>query len=128
MINELKMLIPELAEIQIEAFKKLKAAPNSVDQYQLNQLIEFNNEDVQEVLDRRIRYWELIKKMPALINGIPEYQLGICMHILFTMEEIWVQKNPDGVNAMWDLFDKLYLKFHPEIKLIWLPSRTSSNI
>ena len=32
MINELKMLIPELAEIQIEAFKKLKAAPNSVEQ------------------------------------------------------------------------------------------------
>lgn len=128
MINELKMLIPELAEIQIEAFKKLKVAPNSVDQYQLTQLIELNNEDVQEVLDRRIRYWELIKKMPGLIKGIPEYQLGICMHILFTMEETWVQHNPDGVNAMWDLFDELYQKFHPEIKLIWLPLRTSSNI
>ena len=39
------------------------------------------------------------------------------------MEETWVQTNVDGVIAMWDLFDEMYKKFHPEIKLIWLPQK-----
>lgn len=121
MKKELQQIIRELAQIQIEAFQKLKANPNSVDQYQLNQLIEFNDQDVQEVLDARIRYWELIHQMPEAIVGIPEYQLGICTHILFTMEETWVQTNVDGVLALWDLFDQMYKRHHPEINLIWLP-------
>lgn len=123
MKKELKTLIQELADIQITSFEKLKAVPNSVDQYQLNELIEFNNNDILEVLDRRIRYWQFIKEMPGAITGIPEYQLGICVHILFVMEETWVQTNVDGVIAMWDLFDDMYKKFHPEIKLIWLPQK-----
>jgi hypothetical protein len=123
MKKELKTLIQELADIQITSFEKLKAVPNSVDQYQLNELIEFNNNDILEVLDRRIRYWQFIKEMPEAITGIPEYQLGICVHILFVMEETWVQTNVDGVIAMWDLFDEMYKKFHPEIKLIWLPQK-----
>lgn len=123
MKKELKTLIQELADIQITSFEKLKAVPNSVDQYQLNELIEFNNNDILEVLDRRIRYWQFIKEMPEAITEIPEYQLGICVHILFVMEETWVQTNVDGVIAMWDLFDEMYKKFHPEIKLIWLPQK-----
>lgn len=123
MKKELKTLIQELADIQITSFEKLKAVPNSVDQYQLNELIEFNNNDILEVLDRRIRYWQFIKEMPEAITGIPEYQLGICVYILFVMEETWVQTNVDGVIAMWDLFDEMYKKFHPEIKLIWLPQK-----
>lgn len=120
---ELQKIIKELASIQITAFQKLKANPNSVDQHQLNELIEFNDQDIQEVLDSRIRYWKLIQDMPEAIVGIPEYQWGICVHILYTMEETWVQENVDGVNALWDLLDDMYKKFHPEIKLIWLPQR-----
>lgn len=123
MKKELQQIIQELAKIQIEAFTQLKANPNSVDQYQLNQLIEFNNQDVQEVLDSRIRYWKLIHDMPEAIVGIPEYQLGVCTHILFTMEETWVQTNVDGVLALWDLFDNMYKKFHPEVNLLWLQKR-----
>ena len=50
MKKELKEIIKELAQIQIEAYNRLKADPASVDQYQLNQLIEFNDQDVIEVL------------------------------------------------------------------------------
>lgn len=124
MKKELKEIIQELAQIQIEAFLQLKASPDSVDQYQLNQLIEYGDNDVIEVLENRIKYWKLIQEIPEAIMGIPPYQLGVCTHILFTMEETWVQNNPDGVIALWDLFDNMYQKFHPEIKLLCLPKKT----
>lgn len=127
MKKELKEIIKELAQIQIEAYQKLKADPASVDQYQLNQLIEFNDQDVIEVLESRIRYWELIKKLPNAIQGISSYQLGVCTHILFTMEETWVEINVDGVIALWDLFDELYKKHHPEINLLWYQPNKSKN-
>lgn len=119
MKNELKQIIKELAQIQIDALTNLMAEPDSVDQYQLNQLIEFNNDDIKEVLVHRIRYWKFIQDIPEAIMGIPPYQLGVCTHILFTMEETWVQDNADGVIALWGLFDNLYKKFHPEVNLIW---------
>lgn len=119
MKNELKQIIKELAQIQIDAFTTLMAEPDSVDQYQLNKLIEFDNNDIKEVLESRIRYWKFIQDTPEAIIGIPPYQLGVCTHILFTMEETWVQDNADGVIALWDLFDNLYKKFHPEVNLIW---------
>lgn len=127
MIKELKTLIKELANIQIEAYTKLKASPKSVDQYQLNKLIEFNNNDIIGVLESRIRFWEFVKEYPEALEGVSEYQLGVCTHILFTMEETWVQHNADGVIAMWDLFDKMYKKFHPEVKILWLPKRKLSR-
>ena len=127
MKKELKEIIKELAQIQIEAYQRLKADPASVDQYQLNQLIEFNDQDVIEVLESRIRYWELIKKLPNAIHGISSYQLGVCTHILFTMEETWVETNVDGVIALWDLFDELYKKHHPEINLLWYQPNKFKN-
>lgn len=125
MKKELKEIIQELAQIQIEALLQLKASPYSVDQYQLHQLIEYGDNDIIEVLENRIKYWKLIQEIPEAIMGISPYQLGVCTHILFTMEETWVQNNPDGIIALWDLFDIMYQKFHPEIKLLWLPKKTS---
>lgn len=129
MKKELKQIIQELAAIQIEAYTRLMANPDSVDQYQLNQLIEFNQDDVIEVLEARIRYWKTVQNLPQLIKGISPYQLGVCTHILFVMEETWVQDNVDGVLALWDLFDELYKKHHPEINLLkWYQPNKSKNI
>ena len=47
-----------------------------------------------------------------------EYQLYICSHILFKMEDEWIHDLSQGVYGAWELLHKETNKFHPELTLI----------
>lgn len=123
MKKELKMIIQELAEIQIQAFELLKKDSTILNDKELSMILGVKAGSLTHYhINKRIRIWEAIRNNPELLRQISsEYQWGICVHILFTMEEEWVQINPDGVIALWELLDDIYAKFHPEIRLFtWL--------
>lgn len=124
MKKELKMIIQELAEIQIQAFLLLEKDPGYLTDKELQDLfrISHNSKELYEAIQKRINFWLSVKAEPEILRELySEYQWGICVHILFTMEEEWVQTNPDGVIALWELLDDIYAKFHPEIRLFtWL--------
>ena len=63
---------------------------------------------------------DLIKIKPkGAANGeLDEYQLLLCSHILWKMEEVWILDNPQGVNGAWLEINKAISKFHPEYTLI----------
>ena len=47
-----------------------------------------------------------------------EYQLMICSHILFKMEDEWLIDNSQGVCGAWELLHKIQINYHPEITLL----------
>lgn len=55
---------------------------------------------------------------PQLINMLSEYQMMVCSHILFRMEDEWVHTNSQGVLGTWAIFQRANLKFHPELTLL----------
>ena len=118
MKKELKIIIQKLSSIQIEALKNLYNHPDSVDQYNLRKYIGFTRGDILDTIHSRIKYWEFIHNNPEAIKGISEYQLGICSHIGFIMEEEWVKDYPSGVLDFWELIDKLYKNYHPELEFL----------
>ena len=71
-------------------------------------------------LDDHIQLYVDIEQTPQLIQTISEYQMLVCSHILFRMEDEWVHTTSQGVLGTWAIFQKANLKFHPELTLLKL--------
>lgn len=140
MDKETSQIIKNIAEIQIEALKRIidkEDEPNSSLAQEL--LIELLNIDTSQLLEKGTPYNKMNQKLKTLIHhkvymridaykqliDIPtaiycldEYQLLLCSHILWKMEEVWILDNPHGVNGAWLEINKAISKFHPEYTLI----------
>ena len=66
----------------------------------------------------RIDAYKQLIDIPTAIYCLDEYQLLLCSHILWKMEEVWILDNPQGVNGAWLEINKAISKFHPEYTLI----------
>lgn len=140
MDKETSQIIKNIAEIQIEALQRIidnEDKPNSSLAQEL--LIELLNIDTSQLLEKGTPYNKMNQKLKTLIHhkvymridaykqliDIPtaiycldEYQLLLCSHILWKMEEVWILDNPQGVNGAWLEINKAIRKFHPEYTLI----------
>ena len=129
MNNNLKQVIQNIAEIQLEALKRIQKDPRQYDNFGLVQFIQ--SSEIDSTIQNRIDYWERVYSLPCYFKTLDQYQLGICSHILFTMESEWVQANPEGVLECWDLIDNCFNRHHPEVKLLnldlWKRKNSSST-
>lgn len=115
-----KNIIQAICQVQLAALASLKEKPEEVDYLHFSVLgIEDLEVNILQVIEDRIEKWDQIHSNPSLILTLDEYQLGICMHILYAQESTWLElftNNPaEGVNATWKIFDTMYKRFHPEV-------------
>ena len=122
MDKETKDIIKLIAGIQIESLSSLKEdlkANKPFDEGLLRSLLQIEDEEIQFALDQEIERYVTIKRYPTFIKMLNEYQLMICSHILFKMEDEWLLiDNSQGVCGAWELLHKLQIKYHPEITLL----------
>lgn len=120
-----KDIISKIADIQIEALsnicKNIQTIPGDL-------LAEFldcppgyeGDKDIMlEETHARLEAYKFMKDYPSMIQSLSEYQLYICSHILFRMEEEWIQDNPEGVSETWNILFKNIDKYHPSLTLLW---------
>lgn len=134
MDKETRQIINSIAEIQIEALQRIKANENKPnaslsrdlvlkflgledDHYELELMV--TREQVHEIIDQRIETYKNIQEYPYLIKMLSEYQLFMCSHILFKMEDIWIIDNSQGVYGAWSIIKEAIYKFRPEFSLLW---------
>lgn len=116
MNNNLKQVVQNIAEIQIAALQRIYQDPSNLEF--VKDLFSEEKNLFRDLVKAKIRYWEDVMVEPTLIKNLSQYQLGICTHILYVMEDEWLRDNPEGVIDCWELFDSLYTSTHPEIKLL----------
>lgn len=139
MDKETSQIIKNIAEIQIEALQRIidnEDKPNASLSQEL--LIELLNIDISQLeegtpynkmnqklktlihrkVDMRIDAYKQMIEIPTAIYCLDEYQLLLCSHILWKMEEVWILDNSQGVNGAWLEINRAISKFHPEYKLI----------
>lgn len=139
MDKETSQIIKNIAEIQIEALQRIidnEDKPNASLSQEL--LIELLNIDISQLeegtpynkmnqklktlihrkVDMRIDAYKQMIEIPTAIYCLDEYQLLLCSHILWKMEEVWILENSQGVNGAWLEINRAISKFHPEYKLI----------
>ena len=123
MDKETKDLIKLIAGIQIESLNSLKDDVNNgnnIAEDLIKKFLQIDNDEIIQALDEHIQLYVDIEQTPQLINMINEYQMLVCSHILFRMEDEWVHTNSQGVLGTWAIFQKSNLKFHPELTLLKL--------
>lgn len=139
MDKETENVIKNIAEIQIEALGRIiknEKNPNSSLSTELVlKLLEVGEENIpDDISDSELRnlFHELIKEetqkkidlykqlieIPTSIRTLNEYQLYICSHILWKMEDEWITDNQQGVLGAWAELQNCTRKFHPELTLI----------
>ena len=121
MDKETKDIIKLIAGIQIESLNSLKDDVNngnSIAEDLIKKFLQIDNDEIIQALDEHIQLYVDIEQTPQLINMINEYQMLVCSHILFRMEDEWVHTNSQGVLGTWAIFQKSNLKFHPELTLL----------
>ena len=121
MDKETKDIVKLIAGIQIESLNSLKediSNGNNIAQDLIKKLLQIDNDEIIMALDEHIELYTEIENTPQLINMLSEYQMLVCSHILFRMEDEWVHNNSQGVLSTWAIFQKANLKFHPELTLL----------
>lgn len=121
MDKETKDIIKLIAGIQIESLNSLKediSNGNNIAQDLIKKLLQIDNDEIIRALDEHIELYTEIENTPQLINMLSEYQMLVCSHILFRMEDEWVHNNSQGVLGTWAILQKANLKFHPELTLL----------
>lgn len=121
MDKETKDIIKLIAGIQIESLNSLKDDVNNgnnIVEDLIKKFLQIDNDEIIQALDEHIQLYVDIEQTPQLINMINEYQMLVCSHILFRMEDEWVHTNSQGVLGTWAIFQKSNLKFHPELTLL----------
>lgn len=121
MDKETKDIVKLIASIQIESLTSLKEdlkANKPFDEALLRNLLQIKDEEILFALDQEIERYVTIERYPTFIKMLNEYQLMICSHILFKMEDEWLIDNAHGVCGAWALLHKIQIGYHPEITLL----------
>ena len=105
---ETKEVVKNIAQIQIEALTNIKNNITTTEPDLLRKLLQINNEEMLDSVNHHIQIYEEMN----------EYQLYICSHILFKMEDEWIHDLSQGVYGAWELLHRETNKFHPELTLI----------
>lgn len=114
---EAKQVLDMVCDIQLDALESIKDYPNK-EQKLAAKLIQSNLSDWNVQLGRLKATYQNIKSIPQAITLLDEYQLLVCSHILFRMEQVWMVEYSYGISSLWSVIHECMEKFHPEYKLI----------
>lgn len=116
---EAKQILDMVCDIQLNALQSIEDYPNK-EQKLAAKLIQSNLSDWNAQLGKLKATYQNIKSIPQAITLLDEYQLLVCSHILFRMEQVWMieYKYSYGVASLWSVIHECMEKFHPEYKLI----------
>lgn len=116
---EAKQILDMVCDIQLNALQSIEDYPNK-EQKLAAKLIQSNLSDFNAQLDRLKATYQNIKSIPQAITLLDEYQLLVCSHILFRMEQVWMveYKYSYGISSLWSVIHECMEKFHPEYKLL----------
>ena len=114
---EAKQVLDMVCDIQLDALQSLKDYHNK-EQKLAAKLIQSNLSDWDAQLGRLRATYKNIKSIPQAITLLDEYQLLVCSHILFRMEQVWMVEYSYGISILWSIIHECMEKFHPEYKLI----------
>lgn len=116
---EAKQVLDMICDIQLNALQSIEDYPNK-EQKLAAKLIQSNLSDWNAQLGKLKATYQNIKSIPQAITLLDEYQLLVCSHILFRMEQVWrvEYKYSYGISSLWSVIHECMEKFHPEYKLL----------
>lgn len=118
MDKETKDIIKRIASIQLDALSNIIENPEDHDHDLLITLLQVKSDEIISSAEQVYNFYKEVEDMPELIKMANEYQVLVCHHILFQMEDEWILDNSEGVLGAWAFLHEALSKFHPEFRLM----------
>jgi hypothetical protein len=118
MDKETKDIIKRIASIQMDALSNIIENPEDKDHDLLITLLQVKSDEIVSSAEQVYNFYKEVENMPELIKMANEYQVLVCHHILFQMEDEWILDNSEGVFGAWAFLHEALSKFHPEFRLM----------
>lgn len=113
-----------IADIQLKALTNLYEHRDEVDKDLIFRYVESVSEEYGRSINRVIDVYQQFftsRFSEKYVELLSEYQLDICIHILFRMEDQWLKQfSQREINSAWNILFKAKEKFHPEFRLTGL--------
>lgn len=113
---ETRKVLAQIASIQVEAIESIKN-DHDIDLDLARSYLQVNGDEWEEQIIHYLDLYKQMQEIPTIIRCLNEYQLLVCAHILFKMQEEWSIPNNYGVLGAWEEIHRAMLKFHPEYTL-----------
>ena len=114
-----RTVLEAIANIQCNALRQIIENPKANHQ-DFVKAFNIKEEDIVSTAEHYLHLYEYTKEHPWYYQLTTEPQLLICIHILFQMEEQWIQENQEGVQGAWKHLLTAMNRFHPEYQtLLW---------
>lgn len=115
--KDTKDVIRMIADIQLEAIDTIEKDPKK-DADLASLYLQVKDNNWKAAISSINGIYQQIKDIPQAIGLLDEYQLLVCTHILYSMEDSWNLSHSYGVAETWGVIHSLMKKFHPEYKLL----------
>lgn len=113
---ETRRIMTQIASIQLEAIESIQK-DHDVDLDLARAYLQVTDDEWEEQIKHHIDLYKQMQEIPTTIRCLTEYQLLVCSHILYKMEEDWMIDNSQGVFGAWAEIHRAMMKFHPEFTL-----------
>lgn len=114
-----KDVIKAIASIQIDAIESIVKSGYQVNHKLLCEYLQVTTSEVKNATHLLLSMYKNIEADPRSFVFLPKYQVGVCAHILFEMEDIWVNEYGfEAVHGAWGVMGKLNKEYHPEYSLV----------
>lgn len=111
-----RKVLSEIASIQLEALKSIKDNPDT-NLDLAKAFLQVKDDEWESQLQQHIDTYKQMIEIPTIIRCLNEYQLLVCSHILYNIQQYEEIHYPSGVSGAWQEIHKAMLKFHPEFTL-----------
>ena len=119
MDKETKEVIKLIAGIQVNALEAIVDSGYEVNHKLLCKYLQIGTLEIKNATNILMGMYKNILEDPRSFVFIPEYQVGVCAHILFEMEDIWInQLGVEAVHGAWQIIGRLNKEYHPEYSLV----------
>lgn len=109
-------IIRDLSEIQIKSFQNIISGEFIPDKECLMLLEQFPNsmEEIRREAKVKLEHFKDLRDCPLLLGATEDMDLSILRHLLFNMEEEYIDKT--SVYQLWDIFFYIERQRNPIIK------------
>lgn len=114
-----KEVIKRIADIQVSAIESIINDDYRVNHRLLCRYLQITPTEVKSATNQLLTMYQNISSNPLSFVFLPEYQVGVCAHILFEMEDVWAPTlGSDAIHGAWRVIGRLNKEYHPEYSLV----------
>ena len=124
--DEVKIL-ERICSIQIKSYRKIIHGRLEPEEEFLISQFQSSGKDVIQEAKWRLQQYRELEKQPLYLGIMVDQELSTMRHILFNIEEEYMDIMPYAVHDLWGKFFAIEEERHPEIKLSLLNTRVEKK-